>query len=237
MTNPKAISPKIERRPNAPVPGEPLKFLTQIAPKNQEALFSMELPAQVQCSGGAFGGGVTPVGRIVLDGHPSSAACVSAAVLDESSLTRAATRLEAQVGEGILTAAAIRLESGTKSFAEIVGLAAHAGCGCGGASIEGALRLGASISEDCKLIWSDPIPAMLNVKSGNDGIETELFAATSAFIVVSCNSDWYWKGFFGSRFTLCEGECKGADSGKACRCSSGAGANTRLCQGWVGCDC
>ncbi|MEM7524395.1 MAG: hypothetical protein AAF360_11680 [Pseudomonadota bacterium] len=226
-----------EIRLNAPVPGAPMKFFKQDRPANAEALFAMDLPAEIQRAGDIFSGGITPTGRIIVG---DGAACVSASVLDEDALTRAAAELEARLGGGVMTGAALRLSSPDKSFAEIVGMADHGGCGCRcgcGAGALGELRLGATTGAHEAAGWSEAIPAKLVVKSGVEGISTTLFAQTTGFIVEACNSDWYWKGWFRSRFTLCEGECKGADLGKPCACGSPVGGNARLCSGWTDCDC
>lgn len=235
--------PMTERRLGSPYPGCPLRFLKQDTPKNPDALFSMDLPAQIIRCDTIYAGAITPVGRIVIDGqHPAPAACVSASIIDETALSKAAFELQSQFGDtaqdGPMTAAALRLASTTKSFEQITDLAGHAGCGCGGAQpVMGTLSLGAAMGEGDDLTWSKAVPAILSVKSGYDDFSGPVQANAPGFILPSCNSDWYWRGFFGNRITLCEGVCKGADKGKPCTCDSSAPNAPRFCQGWVSCNC
>ncbi|WP_282607887.1 hypothetical protein [Pelagibius sp. Alg239-R121] len=229
----------VERRPGSPYPASPLRFLKQDTPKNPDTLFSMELPAQIIRCDDIYAGGITPIGRIVIDGqHPAPAACVSASVVDEDAVSKAAFDLQTQLGDGPMAAAALRISSTTKSFTEVAEMANHLGCGCGGAGrMTGTLSLGASMQEGGALSWSKAVPAALVVKSAYDDFSGDVVANTTGFILASCNSDWYWKGFFRKRITLCEGVCKGSGKGKPCTCDSSAPNAPRLCQGWVSCDC
>lgn len=234
----------VERRLGSPYPSAPLRFLKQVVPKKQNALLAVDLPAQLIRCGSLLAGGITPIARIVLSGaKPYAAACVTASVADDAALGEAAQALRSEVGRKEYAEAALRLMSTTHSFEDVVALAppagAGAGCGCGcGASVSlpAGLCVGVAVKRD-DFVWSEPVAATLIVKPGYGEDLEPIDLKAPGFIVFNCNSDWYWKGFFGNRYTLCEGACKGPPAGRDCTCDASNPAHPRLCKGWTSCTC
>lgn len=220
------------------------QFIRQIVVQRPDQDVDLEIPGRVWRCDGAAGASVRPRARLVLPGGlVPRAAVVTAAVSDEAELARSIAEIGGKFAFRELRRFAIRVVADRLSYTDLVTAAEETvsggGCcsGCGSATFRpAAIRAGFSNAKEGDLLWTNPVRAVIrlgaDVPMKHGPIDPE---AKAALVAEDCDSEWWIRGFWGSRETTCHGDC---DNGQLCYCrKDDKGNRLPWCPGWTFCWC